>query len=337
MIGFPTETREEALQTLEWLRSHRDCVDEISLRIFYVDHLSKVFEHPDHYDIERILVDPGKDLQVYYDWIPGPRRDGAPTGMDRREARELFFEFMKALREEFPLFRGDNLLLFELKSHYFLYLCRFGDLSFLERKSEVAVAEPAPAEFTSARLRPADGNALIELPYDLRAVADALNAAECAVLKPRYQSGNFKERLFEEMAARVPAARPCPTIAVYRARSSDLLHVGRDAARLLAAADGSRTVAEILGGFAPAQRPQVETFLRGLLERGLLTAAPLEARSSGPAAPIPPSRPARVPSIAPSREFVGARSATTLEVDNGSAEPARAAETMHLYCKPAGP
>ena len=131
MIGFPTETQEEARLTLEWLRAHEACVDEVSLRIFYIDHLSKVFEHPDHYDVKQIVADPEKDLQVYYDWIPG-------SGMDRREARGLFFEFMKTLREEFPLFRGDNLLLFELKSHYFLYLCKFGNLDFLKQKQAVA-------------------------------------------------------------------------------------------------------------------------------------------------------------------------------------------------------
>ncbi|MBM4016183.1 MAG: radical SAM protein, partial [Planctomycetes bacterium] len=325
MIGFPTETSDEARQTLEWLRAHKDCVDEVSLRIFYVDHLSKVFEHPETYGVERILIDPEKDLQVYYDWIParvgttlpvvkvvgqtdGPDHghpaavaaghahgDGegqaggcgshATTqvidgGMSRREARSLFFDFMKVLREEFPLFRGDNLLLFELKSHYFLYLCKYGDLSFLDGKSEVAVAEAAPADLASARLRLPAGNRVVEMPYDLRTIAEKLNEAECAVLKPRYQSGNFKEKLFEEMAGQVPAAPPLPNSVVYRARSSDLLHVGRDAARLLRACDGRRTVAEIVGEFAPAMQPKVEKFLGELLTRGLLTALPATCRST---------------------------------------------------------
>jgi radical SAM superfamily enzyme YgiQ (UPF0313 family) len=344
MIGFPTETREEALQTLQWLRDHQDCIDEVSLRIFYIDHLSKVYEHPDHYGIAKIEHDPAKDLQVYYDWIPGEggtpapaaaATDGVrrsdlplapvtlPRGMDRREARELFFEFMKALREEFPLFQGDNLLLFELKSHYFLYLCKFGDLSFLRGKSQVDFAEPPPSDFRAARPRMPDGNVVVELPYDLRAIAEALNDAECAVLKPRYQSGNFKEKLFEEMATSVPSAPPTRTFAVYRARSSDLLHVGKDAARLLAAADGTRTVGEIVDGFAAAARPKVEQFLRDLWTRGLLTSRPAQARRAAAAHGGSTRR--------------GAHESAELEITAAADARARVAETMHLYCKPSAP
>jgi hypothetical protein len=351
MIGFPTETREEALGTLQWLRDHKDCVDEVSLRIFYIDHLSKVFEHPDHYDVKQVVVDPEKDLQVYYDWIGGEGRaatlptldaSGAvtpgapelPKGMDRREARDLFFQFMKVLRDEFPLFQGDNLLLFELKSHYFLYLCKFGDLSFLRGKSQVEVAEPAPAdpaEFARAKLRLPEGNRLVELPYDLKTIALKLNEAECSVLKPRYQSGNFKEKLFELMADAVEPAPPAPTFVVHRARSSDVLHVGKDAARLITRADGRRTVGELLAEFTPAQRPKVEKFLRELCARGLLTTRPAEAaRSSGAAA----SR----STAAASATTVGAGHAATHEfVVTASAEArARVAETMHLHCKPSG-
>lgn len=318
MIGFPTETREEALQTLAWLRAHEACVDEVSLRIFYIDHLSKVFEHPDHYDVQQIVVDPEKDLQVYYDWIPGHGADGRPVGMDRREARELFFEFMRTLREEFPLFRGDNLLLFELKSHYFLYLCKYGNLDFLRQKQAVAVGEQPPAELLSSRPRLADGNALVDLPYDLKTISERLNEAECAVLKPRYQSGNFKEKLFEEMSGSVPAAPPVATHAVFRARSSDLLQIGKDAARLLRRLDGTRTVAELLAEFAEPQRPKVERFLRDLFAKGLLTAAPAK-RPTARAAPAAARRIAE---------------ANDLAISAAADDRARAAETMHLYCKP---
>ena len=372
MIGFPTETSDEARQTLEWLRAHKDCVDEVSLRIFYVDHLSKVFEHPETYGVERILIDPEKDLQVYYDWVParvGPtlpvvkvvgQTDGpdhghpeavaagqahgdgeghaggcgnhATTqvidgGMSRREARSLFFDFMKVLREEFPLFRGDNLLLFELKSHYFLYLCKYGDLSFLAGKSEVAVAEAVPADLASAHLRLPAGNRVVEMPYDLRTIAEKLNEAECAVLKPRYQSGNFKEKLFEEMAVQVPAAPPAKNFAVYRARSSDLLHVGKDAARLLAACDGTRSVAGIVADYPPALQDKVRRFLGDLLSRGLLTAAPRGATEARGGAEF---------EAAVARVGEGRPGARDLAVAAGSEERVRVAEALHLHCKPSG-
>jgi hypothetical protein len=238
--------------------------------------------------------------------------------MDRKEARELFFEFMKTLRDEFPLFRGDNLLLFELKSHYFLYLCKYGNLDFLREKQAVAVGEAPPADFLAAKPRVPDGNTLIDLPYDLRTISETLNDAECAVLKPRYQSGNFKEKLFNEMAAQVAAAPPVPTHAIFRARSSDLLQIGKDAARLLRAADGTRTVAAILAEFAEPQRPKVERFLKDLFTRGLLTASA-----------------AKGPPVAAPR--AGARrnaTANDLEITASADARARVAETLHLHCKP---
>jgi hypothetical protein len=313
MIGFPTETQEEARQTLQWLRDHKDVVHEVSLRIFYIDHLSKVYEHPENYQVRRILDDPEKDLQVYYDWEPG-------VGMSRRQARELFFDFMKVIREEFPLFRGDNLQLFELKSHYFLYLDRFGDLSFLERKHSVAVGEEVPAALDEVLPRIAAGNRLLELPYDLRQVSTALNEAECSVLRPRYMSGTFKEDLFRQLQHEVPAAQPCSRYVVYRARSADLLHLGKDAARLFALADGSRSVAEMLAAYPQAQQGRLRSFFAGLLRQGLWTSSSTEETVA-------------VDQVTREQAAAAAPGGGDWQVRK-TEEPARAAESLHLYCKP---
>ena len=162
---------------------------------------------------------------------------------------------------------------------------------------------------------------MVDLPYDLKTISERLNEAECAVLKPRYQSGNFKEKLFAEMAGSVPAAPPAPTCALFRARSSDLLQIGRDAARLLRMADGSRTVASILAEFAEPQRPKVERFLRDLFTKGLLTAAPAVAQRPAARAAPPAARRA-------------AAAAHDLAISAAADDRARVAETMHLYCKP---
>ena len=316
MIGFPTETALEARGTLEWLRDHKNCVHEVSLRIFYIDHLSKVFAHPEDYDIEKILVDEDKDLQVYYDWV-------GRSGMDRKESRELFFEFMKTIREEFPLFRGDNLLLFELKSHYFLYLCRFGDLSFLERKESVDVAQKCPEDLRAARPRSPRGNKHLCLSHDLRLISNRLNEAECAVLRPRYQSGNFKEQIFAEMTGAVEPVPARPTDVVYRAASGDLLYVGKDAANILDQCDGSRTIGEILDSFPEEWAGTIKKFFGNLFEKGLLT-ADAERRAE------------KVKSRAATHVAAGCEHGLqpALELRKETANPVRAAETMHLYCQP---
>ena len=310
MIGFPTETVDEARATLEWLREHRDVIHEVSLRIFYIDHLSKVFAKPEDYDVREILLDPERDLQVYADWIPG-------SGMSRKEARELFFEFMKSIREDFPLFHGDNLLLFELKSHYFLYLCHYGDLGFLRGKSSVEVAETVPQDLRAARPQMPVGNRLLHLPYDLQSIADALNEAECSVLRPRYMSGSFKGSMLQELDGSVPAATPNATRVLFRARSGDLMHLGKDAAAVLQSFDGRRTVAEVLQGYPEALRPKLEKFVAALFQQGMLTVG---ARAAAVGQPEP-----KGPAVVGDSLKVGER----LE-----APRARDAETMHLYCKP---
>ncbi len=122
------------------------------------------------------------------------------------------------------------------------------------------------------------------------------------------------------MAPRVPEAPPSLCHAVYRARSCDLLQVGKDAARLMRATDGSRTVAAILADFSEAQRPKVERFLRDLFTRGLLTASG-SARAA---------RRVAAPASAAKRHA----SAEDLAISAAADQRARAAETIHLYCKP---
>ncbi len=303
MIGFPTETEEEARSTLQWLRDHRDLVHEVSLRIFYIDHLSKVYADPDTYQIQQILDDESKDLQVYYDWVPG-------AGMERRVARQLFFEFMKVIREEFPLFHGDNLLLFELKSHYFLYLCQFGDLSFLERKSAVHVGEEYEGNLETVVPRVPWGNRILKISHDLRRISDTLNQAECSILRPRYMSGNFKEDLFQELEEEIPAEEPRPTRVLYRARSGDLLSIGADTAKFLEQVDGRRSVGEILAQWPPAAKTKLLAFAERLFQSGLLTQS--AGSESGPV-------------------VLGETSDVARQVPE---RVAAVAESMHLYCKP---
>jgi radical SAM superfamily enzyme YgiQ (UPF0313 family) len=80
MIGFPTETPEEARLTLEWLRAHKDGVDEVSLRIFRTT-LEGLFMTPTT-TREAVADRPVEDCRSTTTGSPG-------SGMDRREARAL--------------------------------------------------------------------------------------------------------------------------------------------------------------------------------------------------------------------------------------------------------
>lgn len=264
MIGFPTETEAEARATLAWIREHQPWIQEVSLRIFYIDLLSTVYAHPHDFAIDRVVADETKDYQVYYD-------HESQVGMSRAEARQVFFEFMEVVRSEFPLFQGDNLWLFELKSHHFLYLCREGSLDVFRGRSAPRLGGELD-ETSGAPLALADGVAVRTLPYDLHAIAKVLLDAEDATLRPRYQSGSFKTEMFAQLGASTPALPARPTPVAWRGATSDLLKIGADAARILERCAEGPTLAELLERFPEAQRPKVLAFLRSACAKGLVEA-----------------------------------------------------------------
>jgi anaerobic magnesium-protoporphyrin IX monomethyl ester cyclase len=278
MIGFPTETADEARLTLEWIRSHRNLIQEVSLRIFYIDLLSSVYAHPETLGITKIHHDATKDYQVYYD-------HDCSTGMTRPEARQVFFEFMEVVRTEFPLFQGDNLWLFELKSHHFLWLCREGTLDVFAGRSTPRIAKSIPEPFDHAKPRRAENVVVTTLPYDLMALSKTLLDAEDRTLRPRYQSGSFKAEMIEQLGDEIDPAPPAPTPIAYRGATSDLLRIGRDAAAILAALDGETTIADLVRRYPAAKRDAVRTFVRSLFERGLVEAARLPAPTREEVAP----------------------------------------------------
>ncbi|MFN0241609.1 MAG: B12-binding domain-containing radical SAM protein [Planctomycetota bacterium] len=116
MVGFPTETREEAQATLDFLIEHSDIVREVSLQTFHIDEVAQTYREPETFGI-RILNDPALDLALYHDYE-------CERGMTQSEAAEMFERMMDGLRRHLPIFSGDNIFYFMQKSHYFLHLAR---------------------------------------------------------------------------------------------------------------------------------------------------------------------------------------------------------------------
>lgn len=266
MIGFPTETEEEARMTLEWIRAHKHLIQEVSLRIFYIDLLSTVYATPQKFAITKLIADATKDYQVYYD-------HESDVGMTRAQARQIFFEFMEVVRNEFPLFQGDNLWLFELKSHHFLWLCRGGTLDVFQGRSAPSVKRTPPLPLETARPMLADCVKIEILPYDLTAIGRTLLDAEDRTLRPRYQSGSFKSEMIDQLGNEIEPIAPSPTPVVYRGETSDFLKIGKDGAQILGLFDGQRTVSDVLARFPAAKRDRVRAFVESLFERGLLAGA----------------------------------------------------------------
>lgn len=263
MIGFPTETEAEARATLAWIREHQPWVQEVSLRIFYMDNLSQTYAHPERFGITQIHRDETKQYQVYFD-------HEVSTGLTRAQARTIFFDFMEAVRAEFPLFKGDNLWLFELKSHHFLYLCKRGSLDVFQGRATAHVPTPPPRELDMARPRLARDVVIADLPYDLGEITQTLVKAEDETLRPRYQSGSFKTEMFAQLNDVVAPVEPRASAIAWRGATSDFLRIGKDAANILRRLDGHTTLTQLLAGYDEAQRAAVKSFVSAAFTKGLI-------------------------------------------------------------------
>jgi radical SAM superfamily enzyme YgiQ (UPF0313 family) len=112
IIGFPTETKEEARETLDFLLTNREMVSFIALHIFCLEKGSNIEKVPEHFGIEKIYED-----KTY---SPVEYKYKAISGMSMAEVRRLRDVFEKELNKPysdfyFLYFRGGG------NNHSFLY------------------------------------------------------------------------------------------------------------------------------------------------------------------------------------------------------------------------
>lgn len=263
MIGFPTETKEEAYQTLNTVLANREHVQEVSVRVFYLDERSEIFNRREEFDIVEIYPDPAADLQVYYDFK-------CKSGMSRSEARQVYLEFTQALRSHFPVFQNTNMLYHELKSHYFLYLVEHGSWDALRENvleaSRSEEVDPAPAR----RER------LVELPlaFDRSVVDDLVSSIDSATLRPRYQSDLLEDEDRERFDRELPPLQRSESTLVYNPHTGEVQCLSPATADLLARCDGSRSLDEVVEVYPEEVRPQAREALAAISQAGLLVAVP---------------------------------------------------------------
>jgi radical SAM superfamily enzyme YgiQ (UPF0313 family) len=270
MVGFPTETRAEARQTLDTILEHRELIQEVSVRVFYLDESSEIYKRRDEFDIVEVFPDAEADLQVYYDFNTG-------SGMTRREAREVYLEFTQALRSHFPVFQNTNMLYHELKGHYFLYLSKLGTW---ERLCEEVLDRPR-ADVTGganddAPLRSAP---LLrrELGFDRGEIDVRLASVDSHALRPRYQSDLVDDEDREHLDRELERQPPGPSTLLYDRRTGELQCLSPAAALLLERCDGTRSLDQVLEPIPAGARDDAARCVRELTTLGLLEPTPAEA------------------------------------------------------------
>ncbi len=277
MIGFPTETREEADLTLRTVLEHRDLIQEVSARVFYLDESSELYRRRAEFEIDEVYPDEQADLQVYYDFR-------TRAGMTRREARDVYLNFMREVRSHFPVFQNTNMLYHELKSHYFLFLARHGSWERLCQEVLEPGAHAAPpgvspgAPHATSTLRPAPRAAhrKLRLAFDRGEIDQRLSGVDSFTLRPRYQSDLIeaadRERLDREFE---PQTRG-ESVLLFDPRSGEVHSLSPAAAELLERCDGVRTLEQVVELVPAAHRPAARDCVAELARAGMLSPLPME-------------------------------------------------------------
>ncbi|MGV7220895.1 MAG: B12-binding domain-containing radical SAM protein [Nitrospinales bacterium] len=115
-FGFPTETKTEAQDTIDFLMENLDHINSFAPGVFLLNRDSSVYQFPEKYSIDRIIEDPESDIAMNLDFEIN-------TGMSREEAKEKNALCVKAGEENFPTLNVWGTL---PREHFLLYLDRFG-------------------------------------------------------------------------------------------------------------------------------------------------------------------------------------------------------------------
>ena len=114
-MGFPTETAEEAQETVDFLLAHQDIIKSFSIAFFHLGIGADVMNYPEKYGISKIDLDPDKELKFVFDYE-------VVSGLKQLEAEKKSIDYMEKIVNEFETSRilanlgYDNLLLYF--SHY---------------------------------------------------------------------------------------------------------------------------------------------------------------------------------------------------------------------------
>jgi anaerobic magnesium-protoporphyrin IX monomethyl ester cyclase len=114
-FGFPGETEQDALETIEFFRANRDVIHSVSSSTFVLERHTRASTEPEAYDISR-RVPPGsqKDLAYYFEYE-------VSSGISAQRAGEIEAAFVDSL----PNKPNPQFYIHEI--YQFLYASRFAD------------------------------------------------------------------------------------------------------------------------------------------------------------------------------------------------------------------
>ncbi len=112
IFGFPTETREEARETMDFILRNIEIVRSMSFGSFQLTKHSKVYENPRAFDVNTIIKNDSLDLSLWYEY-------NADSGMSKKETDEMirgFYDELSIRYRDFPIWSNLD------REHLFLYI-----------------------------------------------------------------------------------------------------------------------------------------------------------------------------------------------------------------------
>tara|TARA_R110002072_G_scaffold253748_10_gene412539 strand:+ start:127 stop:2451 length:2325 start_codon:yes stop_codon:yes gene_type:complete len=293
MVGFPSETTEEARSTLQFIQEHSDSVREVSLQTFHIDEVSQVYREPDKFGLV-MHDDPDADLQLYHDY---ELAEGVSEGgMTQEEAAEMFEEMMGGLRASLPLFSGDNIFYFMQKSHYFLNLSRGVTPDAFIANAALRTAARSERD-ARPDLAPVEGLVMRDLAFGYTGVLETLAHPLARAARPDFLTGRFVADAEAEARKRLGSAPREPRVLAYDRTNHDFVELRPDGRRALSALQKAGTLNALMERLDPdapnAARAfeNLTAFARNLYKLGLLAPEGQHQLTPMSSTPIPVSTP----------------------------------------------
>jgi len=94
LIGFPTETKEELKETIDFVISNKNIINSVGEAEFVLTKCSHIGSHPDHYNLNIIKNHEKKDFELCYNY-------SSKIGMKKEELKNIHRQFEDLLKKEY--------------------------------------------------------------------------------------------------------------------------------------------------------------------------------------------------------------------------------------------
>ena len=115
-FGFPTETRDEAQDTINFLEKNLHSIHSFGPGVFLLNRDSSCYQYPEKFSITKIIENPESNIAMNLDFE-------ASSGMSREEAVKMNTKCINMAEEKFPSLQIWGTL---PREHFLLYLDRYG-------------------------------------------------------------------------------------------------------------------------------------------------------------------------------------------------------------------